>query len=423
MACLKSVIFDMDGVLVNTEPVHLKMYQRLLADYGKEMEYAVYAPCIGSTTRLLQKLLMDAYGVDIFTPENQRRIARYEREILDRDGYGEIPGMASFIKNLKESGLRLAVASSSPYSMIVRTVRDIGLEPYFDRLVSGEDVPQPKPAPDVFQKAMEELGVRPEECVIVEDSANGVRAAKAAGAACIGFSNPDSGSQDLGLADILVEGFEELDRRFVEKVHCRACGLPVTVYEGERFRLREIRMEDLPQLKELCAQRQGEAGWGSFLAAEDESAFLESYIRHMYPFYDFGMYVLEREGRILGLAGLDVEPGMSGGRETPGGQRRAARQGLPEGQGFQESQETPGGQEAQVTLGYLIAPGERGKGYAGEACTAILQYAGERLGLQDILIRVREDNLPSLRTARKLAERFAGLARLEVEPAASSLAK
>ena len=81
--------------------------------------------------------------------------------------------MASFIKNLKESGLRLAVASSSPYSMIVRTVRDIGLEPYFDRLVSGEDVPQPKPAPDVFQKAMEELGVRPEECVIVEDSSNG----------------------------------------------------------------------------------------------------------------------------------------------------------------------------------------------------------------------------------------------------------
>ena len=92
MACLKSVIFDMDGVLVNTEPVHLKMYQRLLADYGKEMEYAVYAPCIGSTTRLLQKLLMDAYGVDIFTPENQRRIAGMRGKSWTGTAMGRFPG-------------------------------------------------------------------------------------------------------------------------------------------------------------------------------------------------------------------------------------------------------------------------------------------------------------------------------------------
>lgn len=88
--------------------------------------------------------------------------------------------------------MKLAVASSSYYDLIVKTTKAIGLYDYFDKIVSGADVAHPKPAPDVFLKAMEELGVQPEECVIVEDSCNGVRAAKAAGAACLGFYNPDS---------------------------------------------------------------------------------------------------------------------------------------------------------------------------------------------------------------------------------------
>ena len=74
--------------------------------------------------------------------------------------------------------------------------------------------------------------LKPEECVIVEDSFNGVRAAKASGAACIGFYNPDSGNQDLSLADIVVEGFEEVDCAFAEKVHHRTFGIPVTLEDG-----------------------------------------------------------------------------------------------------------------------------------------------------------------------------------------------
>ena len=91
----------------------------------------------------------------------------------------------------------------------------------------------PKPAPDVFLKAMEELGVQPEECVIVEDSCNGVRAAKAAGAACLGFYNPDSGNQDLSLADLVTEGFEEVDYTFVKRLHHRVHNLPVTIAQTE----------------------------------------------------------------------------------------------------------------------------------------------------------------------------------------------
>ena len=229
---LKSVIFDMDGVLVNTEPIHFKMIQEFFREKGIELEYDVYAPCIGSTTVYLRGLLIDRYGIDIFEKSNQARIKEYEAAIIARDGYGEIPGVRGLIEDLRAHGMKLAVASSSFYDLIVRTTKDIGLYGYFDRIVSGADVPHPKPAPDVFRKAMDELGVKPEECVIVEDSANGVRAAKAAGAACLGFYNPDSGNQDLKPADLVTEGFEEIDYAFMERLHHRVFGIPVTIAQG-----------------------------------------------------------------------------------------------------------------------------------------------------------------------------------------------
>ncbi len=378
MPKLKSVIFDMDGVLVNTEPVHRKMYQRLLRDCGKELEDAVYAPCIGSTAARLQELVMEAYGIDILTQDNQRKLAQYEAEILEAEGYGEIPGMSVFIKKLKESGFTLAVASSSPYQSIVRTINDIGMSPYFDYFISGADVPCPKPAPDVFLKAMEKLGAGPKECVIVEDSANGVLAAKAAGAACIGFYNPDSGNQDLSRADIIVEGFEELDPWFVEKIHHRSNGLPVTIFEDEEFRLREMKLEDAKQIESLCAQNGGEAFLEDFASKVKERGFLENYIHSMYPFYDFGIYVLEQNGRLIGLAGLDIQ------------------------------------EKEVITLGYLVASEEQGKGYARKAGEAILDYGEKRLGLRKVKIQVQEGNIPSMRTALRLVQSRPHLAEIEI---------
>ncbi len=222
----KSVIFDMDGVLVNTEPIHFKMYEEFFRELGMELAYEDYAPCIGSTTEMLRGLLLDSYGVDILTPENWAGIKEHEARIIARDGYGEIPGIREFIQDLRAHGIRTAVASSSYYDQIVRTLKAVNLYDLFDKIVSGADVPNPKPAPDVFLEAMGRLGVKPEECLVVEDSGNGVRAAKASGAACIGFYNPDSGNQDLDPADMVVEGFEEVDFAFARKVHHRAFGIP-----------------------------------------------------------------------------------------------------------------------------------------------------------------------------------------------------
>ena len=380
----KSVIFDMDGVLVNTESIHFRMYQEFFRELGMELSYEIYAPCIGSTTERLRGILLDVYGVDIRAEENWARIREHEAAIIARDGYGEIPGIREFILDLKNHGIRLAVASSSYYELIIRTLKAVGLYEYFDKIVSGADVKHPKPAPDVFQKAMKELGVKPEECVIVEDSANGVRAAKAAGAACMGFYNPDSGNQDLSLADIIVEGFEEVDWAFAGKVHHRAFRIPVTLaddvplaQEGDvRLRLREMKKEDFEAVHSMYGEPEALRYMPSFFSGEDHRAFFNSYVDHMYQFYDFGMYVLEHPvtGELIGHVGLDVT-------ETGTG-------------------------NASVCLGYLIRRPWQGRGLAFLASLRVLQYARDTLKLSRVEICVHPENQASLAVAAKLSGAF-----------------
>ena len=93
-------------------------------------------------------------------------------------------------------------------------------------MVSGENIKNPKPAPDIFLAAAEKIGVSPEECIVIEDSANGVNGAKKAGMTAVGYINPNSGDQNLSNADYLVESFEGLEMSFFEMVYCHANNEP-----------------------------------------------------------------------------------------------------------------------------------------------------------------------------------------------------
>lgn len=96
--------------------------------------------------------------------------------------------------------------------------------------------------------------MKSKECLVVEDSQNGCKAAKAADMTCMAFYNPDSGKQDLGLASVVVEGFEEIDKSFVEKIYCHSRHIPALVCETPRLLIREMKKEDIPRLMEICAQ-------------------------------------------------------------------------------------------------------------------------------------------------------------------------
>ena len=118
-------------------------------------------------------------------------------QITEAEGFPEMPGIKEALKQLKDEGYLLAVASSSPAYAIKDALKSLDMEKYFTVVLSGAYVEHPKPAPDTFLVTAEKLGMEPEDCLVVEDSTNGGGAARAAGMKCIWFHNPDSGRQDI----------------------------------------------------------------------------------------------------------------------------------------------------------------------------------------------------------------------------------
>ena len=112
---------------------------------------------------------------------------------------------------LKEHDIPTAVASSSPIEFIETNISNLGFNDYFQFLLSGNEVTNGKPAPDIYLAAAKRLNVMPQDCVVLEDSHNGVKAAKSAGMTCIGFQNPNSGIQDISMADTVIDSIKQID--------------------------------------------------------------------------------------------------------------------------------------------------------------------------------------------------------------------
>jgi HAD superfamily hydrolase (TIGR01509 family) len=127
------------------------------------------------------------------------------------DKIDPMPGLVSLLEKLQELGIPMAVASSSDKAIIDIILEKSGLRKYFEHAVSSSEIGKSKPEPDVFLHAAKLLGVAPENCLVFEDSKNGIKAAKAAGMVCIAYSSGNSGHQDQTLADHQISDFSELD--------------------------------------------------------------------------------------------------------------------------------------------------------------------------------------------------------------------
>lgn len=386
---LKGVIFDMDGVLVNSEPLHYKAYYMVMEELGYEYPYQEYKRFIGSTNEKIIEDIKRKYNIALTYEEFLRKVNKNKKFLLSVNGYERIEGIPALLGSLSEAGLTLGVASSSPEKTIFSITASFDIQKYFKKLISGEHVKDPKPAPDVFLKAMKELGLKPEECIIIEDSTNGIKAAKAAGVTCIGYANPDSGNQDLSEAFYVVEGFEEIDYDFILKVYQRSKGLPWKIAETERLILRELTLEDMDDLYEVYA----EPGVTEYLEnlyedREKEKEFTEAYIKNMYGFFEYGLWaVIEKSsGKLIGRVGLS-------NREIDG--------------------------NLEIELGYVIGGPYQRKGYGLEACQASLSYAVSKFKPSKINCFIQKGNMPSVKLAEKLGFSFieeAGISEPEQRP-------
>lgn len=223
---LKAVIFDMDGVLIDSEPVHMEANRRLMEKLGLKFSKDYYMQFIGSTVDYMWSKMINDFGITK-TPDELMAISdEYIKEINGKEGYPVMIGAAELIRKLHQAGIKLAVASSSGMPRILSSVEKLGVKDEFDCLVSGINMEKPKPAPDTFLKAAEELGVGPEECIVIEDSVNGMKAAKNAGMICVMYENCSMGKQDSTYADYILQGFEGIEADFFYMVYAHMKGEP-----------------------------------------------------------------------------------------------------------------------------------------------------------------------------------------------------
>ncbi|MDQ0221580.1 HAD family hydrolase [Streptococcus moroccensis] len=208
---VKAIIFDMDGVIVDSEYIFLTTKTQLLQDKGIETDETYQYQFMGTTFQYMWQVMKEECQLsesveDLISEMNARREA-----MMASNGVRAIKGAQQLIKSLYDLGYPLAVASSSPKHEIERNLQALGLTPYFQFLVSGEEVAHSKPEPDVFLRAASLLQTDPKDCLVFEDTKNGSLAAKAAGMTCIGFANPDYPAQDLTACDLVVSDYSKLD--------------------------------------------------------------------------------------------------------------------------------------------------------------------------------------------------------------------
>lgn len=219
MSQIRAVLFDMDGVLINTEPLHYRMWKETFRGRGLEIDYDIYKGCIGATDAFLMELIFKNYGRDFRedkTIEGER--VAVEKRLLKEEGFPEMPGVVEMLRGLQEAGFLLAVASSSPPVRIQEAMNYIGAKQYFSVLNSAENVAHSKPAPDIYLDTARRLGVEPAECIVLEDSENGSIAAVSAGMICVGLKNPDSGNQNLEQARVVISSLQEFTTELIRNL-------------------------------------------------------------------------------------------------------------------------------------------------------------------------------------------------------------
>jgi beta-phosphoglucomutase len=208
---LKAIIFDMDGVLVNSEPHHIIIEKQLFARLNLTISAQEHASYLGKSSLQMWSEIIRKHNLD-FKPEDLSE--RNSLKILEYfSGLNEIelmPGIVTLLEEFSASGIPMAVASSSDIRTIEILLSRTGISNFFLHKVSSETIGKSKPEPDIYLYTARLLSVDPEECLVVEDSENGIKAAKAAGMTCVAYNGICGESGACDMADESIGDFSEL---------------------------------------------------------------------------------------------------------------------------------------------------------------------------------------------------------------------
>ncbi len=208
---LKCIIFDMDGVIIDSEEIHKKAYYETFASIGVDVSDELYKTLTGSSTINAFQRLVTHFNLKIDPKElvlNKRK--RYVNFFENDPNLHLVKGVEELIKHSYKKGLTLILASSSAMINIDRVFNRFDLNKYFTAKISGADLKESKPHPEIFEKAAI-LGNTPKaNSIVIEDSDNGIKAANAAGIFVVGYKNPMAEDQTLKNANLIINNFKRL---------------------------------------------------------------------------------------------------------------------------------------------------------------------------------------------------------------------
>ncbi|PGM95041.1 HAD family hydrolase [Bacillus cereus] len=184
---MKAIIFDFDGLIVDTETIWFHSFRDAVREYGGELPLEEFAKCIGTTDEVLYAYLKEQLKEKFNEHALKEKVTTLHKEKMKipkaRDGVKE------YLEEAKELGLKIALASSSSREWVVRFLEELQIRDYFEVIKTREDVERVKPDPALYKVTIEELGIELSEAVVFEDSLNGLKAAVAAGLKCIVVPN------------------------------------------------------------------------------------------------------------------------------------------------------------------------------------------------------------------------------------------
>lgn len=206
---LTAAIFDLDGTIIENEEVYGKAFKKVLGRLGVEVDDEMpHTGGIGveeNWPRLIKKH-------NIKTKKTKKELGQETQEeyfkLLDQVKLKD--GFIEFVKGLRDSGMKTALATSNTWSVVEKIFDTHRIESYFDSVTTGEEVLGKKPDPDIFIKSVKKLNIEPEECVIFEDSTAGIEAAKRAGIKVIGVARDKEHAKELKDADIVIKDYTQL---------------------------------------------------------------------------------------------------------------------------------------------------------------------------------------------------------------------